>query len=324
MCLAMYVPSPVSFTSIISSSFSEALSGLVKEARDLQYIEVCGRQHKIQYFLSSDMKFSAIVCGIESANAKFSCIWCRCSSDERWDMEKDWSVFSTDKGARTLDEIETFKSLPKKRNYGCCRSLLFDFIPIDHVIMDSLHLFLRVSDLLVNLFIQDLRTQDGIKKASLNRSVHTNIAANEKFLQDICKIHFHWYTCKDTKQLKWRDLSGPEKIRLFNNVDLPKYFPDIPNVSVIQDIWKEFWRLFKQLEIVTRPDDLQANIKNWVQLFLRIYQTKNVMPYVHCFAFHVPEFIRQLSNSPNRDLKNSMIKQHNTNYTARTTIMKMH
>lgn len=40
-------------------------------------------------------------------------------------------------------------------------------------------------------------------------------------------------------------------------------------------------------------DDLQEDIKNWVKLFLRVYQTKNITPYVHSFAFHVPEFIRK-------------------------------
>ena len=274
----------------VPESLCATLSDIVKEARDLLSIKVGGHEHRIEYFLGSDMKFLVIVCGIESANAKFSCVWCKCSSNDRWDMGKDWSAFDVARGARTVDEIEKFKQLSAQRRFGCQRSPIFGFVPIDHVIIDSLHLFLRVSDLLINLFIEDLRRQDGIVKATLDRSVHSNATAYEKFLNDSCKIHFRWYTCKETKQMKWRDLSGPEKIRLFDNIDLPKYFPDIPNVSVIQDIWKEFWRLFKQLETVSNPKELQADIKNWVRLFLRIYQTKNVTPYVHSFAFHVPEF----------------------------------
>jgi hypothetical protein len=53
-----------------------------------------------------DLKFLAIVCGIEAVNAKYACIWCKCASGDRWDMNKDWSAFDVSKGARTTDEIE--------------------------------------------------------------------------------------------------------------------------------------------------------------------------------------------------------------------------
>lgn len=141
--------------------------------------------------------------------------------------------------------------------------------------------------MLINLLIQDLRRLDGILKATLDRSKHSNVTAYEAFLNDQCKIHFHWYTCQDTKQLKWRDLNGPEKIRLFKHMDIPKYFPNIPNASVIQDVWSEFVRLFDELgKSDNNCDDLQDDIKTWVKLFLRIYQTKNITPYVHSFAIY--------------------------------------
>ena len=43
-------------------------------------------------------------------------------------------------------------------------------------------------------------------------------------------------------------------------------------------------------------NELQKEIKNWVKLFLRQYQTKNITPYVHAFACHIPEFIREFEN----------------------------
>jgi hypothetical protein len=235
------------------------------------------------------MKFLAIACGIEAANATFSCVWCKCSSTDRWNMEKDWSAFDSTKGARTIDEIVNFSKLPKARRFGCRSIRMFKFIPIDHVMIDTLHLFPRVSDLLTNLLIQDLRRADGIARATLDRSKHFNVTAYEQFLNNVCKIHFQWYSARDTKQMEWRDLSGPEKVQ---NINIPKYFPALPNTSSLQDIWVEFWRLYGELE---KPDiepfELQADIKNWVQMFLRVYQTKNITPYVHSFAFHVPEFI---------------------------------
>lgn len=54
--------------------------------------------------------------------------------------------------------------------------------------------------------------------------------------------------------------------------------------------WIKFWHLFNELgktDIDTR--ELQ-DIKNWERNALKVYQTKNITPYVHAFAFHVPEF----------------------------------
>jgi hypothetical protein len=277
-------------------SLSSSLSDIIEEARELKSINVNEVEHEIEYFLGGDMKFLAIMCGIESATARFSCIWCKCPSEDRWDMTKEWSAFDTKKGARTIDEIERFMALPKNRRKGCQGKPIFSFIPIDHVIIDTLHLYLRVSDLLINLFIQDLRRHDGIQKSTQGVD-SSNITVYEKFLNDKCKIHFKWYTSKETKQLQWRDLSGPEKDRLFQHMNIPKYFPEIPNAPILQDLWTEFCRLFRELEKHdVDHNDLQQDVKNWVKRFLQVYQTKNITPYVHSFAYHAPEFIEHYGN----------------------------
>lgn len=51
--------------------------------------------------------------------------------------------------------------------------------------------------------------------------------------------------------------------------------------------------MFKELEGDVNPRELQDDIKNWVRKFLRVYQTKNITPYVHAFAFHIPEFMER-------------------------------
>jgi len=47
----------------------------------------------------------------------------------------------------------------------------------------------------------------------------------QNFLNDVCKIRFRFYTDKETKTMKWRDLTGPEKKRLFEQIDIPRLFP---------------------------------------------------------------------------------------------------
>ena len=44
------------------------------------------------------------------------------------------------------------------------------------------------------------------------------------------------------------------------------------------------------------PDEIDVKTKSWVSLFVSIYQSKDVTPYMHCFAMHTSEFIRLYGN----------------------------
>lgn len=97
-------------------------------------------------------------------------------------------------------------------------------------------------------------------------------------------------------KLQWRDLTGPEKIKLFKHIDLPEFFPNLPNVHKIHHLWMGFWRLITVLKGECDSVQLQLDIKEWVRKFLELYQTKNITPYVHAFACHVPEFVSHYGN----------------------------
>ena len=77
---------------------------------------------------------------------------------------------------------------------------MFDFIPMHCVMIDSLHLFLRISDVLTNLLIRDMRILDGIE-ASSNTSKAHNVHAYELFLNEKCKIRFKFCVDKESKKL---------------------------------------------------------------------------------------------------------------------------
>ena len=96
---------------------------------------------------------------------------------------------------------------------------LFTSNSMHQVIPDTLHMFLRIGDVLINLLTTELRRQDGIEKCKqLDRSKAHHVAVCEKHLNEACKIPFQFYICKDSNTLKWRDLTGPEKYRLFSKV----------------------------------------------------------------------------------------------------------
>jgi len=81
-------------------------------------------------------------------------------------MQLVWSITETEHGARSVDKISKMSKLGKysKKRYNCSHELIFDFIPIHHVIIDTLHLFLCISHILIELLIRDIRILKEKKK----------------------------------------------------------------------------------------------------------------------------------------------------------------
>ena len=285
------------------TDLSESLEDIRDEIQHLKSITLDGAQYGIEFFLGADWKFLALVVGIEAANARYSCIWCTCPSEERFDISKEWSFTDKEKGARTIEDIRRLTALKKRgsEKFGCARLPIFPSIPIDHVIPDVLHLFLRICDILINLLILELRRLDGIEKSKLqtfDRNKTKHITKYEEFLNNECKISFHMYLDKEEKALKWRDLRGPEKIRLLQVVDIPKLFPELNNAAKIQKIWVEFRRIHAVLRSTTPLDAeevkmFKSRVRKWLTLFLSVHQTKHVTPYIHLLTSHKPEFLEK-------------------------------
>ena len=158
-----------------------------------------------------------------------------------------------------------------------------------------------MADVLINLLIRDLRILDGIEKATTtlpDRQKDKNMRTYENFLNGSCKIRFKWYL-NDSDKSAYHDLTGPEKHRLFNNIDIPKLFPDLHSKIELQEVWTTFIKLTKKLANAdsSDTDEFDSSVKSWVQdHFLKIYQTKDVTPYMHAFAMHIPQFLKLHGN----------------------------
>ena len=40
-----------------------------------------------------------MVCGSDTANSKYACIWCTCPKEDRYDTSKEWSITDEKKGS---------------------------------------------------------------------------------------------------------------------------------------------------------------------------------------------------------------------------------
>lgn len=286
-----------------SETYDELALGLqdiCEEAKDLEVLTIQHNVYTILFFLGGDWKFLATVCGIESASAEYSCIWCKCPKSERSNMKLEWSISDPEKGARTIEEIREKHKLSKrsKSRFNCCGDPLFPFIPIQRVVIDTLHLFLRITDVLINLLIRDLRIHDGIAKATeLDQApMNSYTKSYENFLNIECKIRFKWNVDRNSKEITYRDLTGPEKVRLFKNMDIASQFPALQKAKEKGQLWTDFSLLMTDINKECDPDKISRKTKSWVKMFTTTYQSKDVTPYIHALCMHVPEFIKLYGN----------------------------
>ena len=139
------------------------------------------------------------------------------SSHQRFDISKSWSVTDSEKGARTMSEIKEMASDVEVN------------MDVSHVVIDTLHLQLRISDVLMNLLLADLERHDELKKLNLKEFDPTKLpymAKFQAFLNDDCSIPFQ-ITINEKKEAKWRDLMGPEKHVLLQKISIPTLFPEL-------------------------------------------------------------------------------------------------
>ena len=243
--------------------------------------------------------------GVDSATSEYSCIWCKCPSAERYDTSKSWSLTDTKFGARTIDENQTLSQPRSKKRFNVSRAPLFPSIPLTNVVIDNLHLFLRVSDVLLRLLIDEFKRQDSIAAAKkfngeFDIAKYKHCKGFEDFVRSLGISDYRFYIGKSSKLLKVRSLTGPEKLKLLSNINIQSLLPSIPpsEGGRIQTLWTDLLQINTFLSkpedalTLTDIDAFAIQARGWVHRFTDVYHANNVTPYIHAMANHVSEFMK--------------------------------
>ena len=70
----------------------------------------------------------------------------------------------------------------------------------------------------------------------------------------------------------------------------------VPHAVKVQELWTEFLEIYLVLQSTTALDNervkrFQSHVINWMTVFLSVYQTKHVTPYMHLLVSHIPQFL---------------------------------
>ncbi|XP_022796783.1 uncharacterized protein LOC111335191 [Stylophora pistillata] len=126
------------------------LGPVFAEVDDLQQngIEVDGIHYKVIWYCCSDWKFLAMAYGLNAATGKYFCLWCHSTKAKICDFSiQDWPI---ERNLQQCMKNSTEKTTDGRK--GSIHEPLIS-IPFTQVIVDTLHLFLRIMGL---LFHQDV------------------------------------------------------------------------------------------------------------------------------------------------------------------------
>lgn len=209
-----------------------------------------GKDIHTEFFLGGDYKFILMMLGLKGAISNYACAWCKVHKNDRWKMDCHYNHFNTPPLSRSLNEIREMCQ-KSKDNYCCDQPPLFN-IGLDHIVVDELHLLLRVKDILLENIVYECidwdKSDELYRVRGEMRGVHLR-----KLIETIksCGVAFNVWEKRDVDgkssgQYDWTSLLGSDKKLLLSELPLKMsqiLHPDTAETVVA--IWKNFESIYK-------------------------------------------------------------------------------
>ena len=280
-----------------------SLKELLDSIKNINEIELIGNVYQIKKCFGGDLKFLALLYGLNAANSDYPCIWCKCNITEKLDLKKlkNWSI-SDRKLAESAKIIQSGRA-----SKGYIKPPILNFIDFDSVILDMLHLYLRVTDRFFEIIGTLIEKADGIKSSDFILEKRPCFKRYMEFLEN-CKITNPFYTSKKViSKYKLRSLNSNERKLILGKLvetKIQNLFPEFENIKarslnfVIKSFMDTIEKIRKNEFNETYLDNLKEDLKIWLGHYVKLVprETKEITPYIHIFTFHLPEFIQKHKN----------------------------
>ncbi len=255
-------------------------------------ITIEGTHYQPHMHLGGDMKFLQTILGINvsSSSAYYSCIYCCVHKDDRADMSFDLDYYSTGKLRRDYKK-------PFKAGLGHKYETLI-IIDLDDIVPCTLHLLLRVTDVLEMALIQEMKQRD--IKARIEKEPQRFLTGLVDMINSIGISYRVWEKSEKGKTSEQKtSLTGTAKLKLLQELPDKLMSSDLLHENTKQQIcqlWKDFLKLYSIINHGPLPDpqELFKQCKKWILDYQTIgkkrlgYET--VTPYMHILVYHIPHF----------------------------------
>ena len=303
------------------NTLEESFSVLLTEVNDIAkagHVIVDDTEVKVELFLGGDMKFLLMVLGLSSATATHACPWCKVHKSYRHQTTYSRNYWNEPPHGRSIVELVTQKHVqvkdtcvsygkPAASKYGQKQKPLVH-IAIDHIVIDELHLMLRITDILTSAIIKDAIRKDkldGEKKVLEGKNLKGLIAANRHGSVTFTVWESRNADGGGSGQFEFTSFMGPDKLRLLRA--LPSQVSGcLTNATEgdVVELWEMFYAIYKKVASteVGDIDTLEEEIKSWVVKFCNLgnhlpgYEKAKVTPYIHCLMCHIPHMMCRFGN----------------------------
>jgi hypothetical protein len=272
------------------------------ELKSFKSLNVQGKTFSLEFTFGADLKIDNILYGLDSSKGKFFCLFCYCTSDERPDFSLFWSTVDPKGHPRTVQECSRnclIKKSSKKivQNFNCSHPPLMPFIPICNVVPDVMHLFLRITDVLLEKFVSHLLKMDNVSlsASSYDQNAMQHLAAFERFARSL-NFDFDFFFDKSSHKLCFTSLPVEQRLKIFTKIDLEIFLPNFEKVKQLKFLWSEFVSLYKMMNRKLNESEIlefSDRAKRWAVIFSSdVYLSRDVTPYVHILVYHIADAMR--------------------------------
>lgn len=280
-------------------SFSE----IIAEIKSLSFICIDERVFPIHFFFGADLKMVNIAYGLNSCNCTYFCIFCYCRAEDRADFSKFWSMLDPKGHPRSIAKciqhanLKAASSRTKVQNFNCSHAPMFPFVPISNVIPDTLHLFLRISDILFLKFLGSLKRLDNIGESvgTYDAAAMTNIARFEHFARNL-NIEFNFFCDKESKKLCFTQLPAQQRLKIFESINLSDFLPNEKKIDSMKFLWSELIALYRMMNLELNENQIEEfshRARRWAIVFSKeVYMAADVTPYIHILVYHMAEAMK--------------------------------
>jgi hypothetical protein len=261
---------------IAEETYSEVkicMKQIFKEIEQIDsFIMFNNQLFELKFTFTADMKMINTVTGIKSSISNHPCAWCICNKKKLYSTSFNFSRKSK------------FNNAKHSRMH---KSLLPKTIPIENIVVDVLHLFLRIGSKLLSLILNELSASDK-EPISFKPKKHANLKRFVKFMNKKCKHSYHIVKDSKGKGFKGRTLRGTELMDVLEKANVLKLMPDYKHRHKLQEIINDFVTIIKRLrnQNITCKE-LEIQTSSWMKKYKSIYIAKHITPYMHAFQSHL-------------------------------------
>ncbi|KAL5020500.1 hypothetical protein ScPMuIL_003392 [Solemya velum] len=232
-------------------SMKVACSPILSEVNTLNAegkVNVDGVDVQLEMFVGGDMKFIHILLGLSGAISNHGCPWCLVTKEQRSDTSKQWDYYHAAGQCRTISQLT--KDADSGNRYTGSKARPLINIEPHHIVIDELHLMLRVLDVLIRNLVDDANDLDSERQARKEKSDHLHC-----LVESIrsCGVSFNMWKSK-TGELDWTSMTDSYgSLGRFSGQNVEKLNDTIKRIHMTQtnkyDATSDALKVVKRLEM---------------------------------------------------------------------------